>query len=134
MAIFIVILIAVIFILYLINASNKQLKYEVVRDGGLIEIFSNLESALSEIDFILYQNKITSLEYHNRINEYSYLKLEVKKTFDTQNPYLMQMTHVLNGNVEKKTIPYIISPNQETEQFSSMLVRMGKEIMGKGSR
>ena len=124
MTVFIVILIVIIIIIYFINITNKQLKYEILKEGGLINIFSNLELALFEADCYLYQNKVTSLEYHNKINDYSFLKLELKKTFDPQNQYQMQMIHVLNGRINQKTIPYIIFPHQTTEEFSAMLLRM----------
>lgn len=131
MTILIIVIVAIILIAYLINASNKQLKYEVVKEGGLLNIFYNLEQALLEEDFFLYQDNVTALEFHNKINNYSFLQLKLKKNFEIQNPYQMQMSHILEGKVNQKTMPYIVTPHLTTEQFREALVRMLKELLEK---
>ncbi|MFZ7166107.1 MAG: hypothetical protein ACO1G5_01035 [Bacteroidota bacterium] len=131
MTILIIVIVAIILIAYLINASNKQLKYEVVKEGGLLNIFYNLEQALLEEDFFLYQDNVTTLEFHNKINNYSFLQLKLKKNFEIQNPYQMQMSHILEGKVNQKTMPYIVTPHLTTEQFREALVRMLKELLEK---
>ncbi len=107
------------------------MKYEVVKEGGLLNIFTNLELALLEEDFFLYQDNVTTLEFHNKINNYSFLQLKLKKNFEIQNPYQMQMSHILEGKVNQKTMPYIVNPHLTTEQFREALIRMLKEIMDK---
>lgn len=131
MTIFIIIIIVIVLGIVLFNASNKQLKYEVLKEGGLLNVFSNLEIALLEEEFFLYQDNVTSLEFHNKINNYSFLQLKLKKNIEIQNPYQMQMFHILEGKVTQKTMPYIVNPNFTTEQFSEALVRMLKELLEK---
>lgn len=131
MTIFIIVIIAIILVAYLFNASNKHLKYEVLKEGGLLNIFSNLESALLKENFFLYQDNITSLEFHNKINNYSFLQLKLKKNLEIKNPYQMQMAHIQEGKVTQKTMPYIINPTLTTEQFRNALVRMLKELLEK---
>lgn len=131
MTVFIIVSIIVVIGIFLFNASNKHLKYEVLKEGGLLNIFSNLEFALLEEDFFLYQDNITSLEFHNKINNYSFLQLKLKKNIEIKNPYQMQMAHIQEGKVTQKTMPYIVTPTLTTEQFRDALVRMLKELLEK---
>ena len=43
----------------------------------------------------------------------------------------MQMIHVMNGIVNKKSMHYFIYPHQTVKQFSEMLLKMGDEITEK---
>jgi len=125
---FIIVVIVIVIIVYFIKATNKQLKYEAQRDGGLINIFANLEIALLEEGFFLYEDKISSLVFHNEVNRGSFLQIIVKKNFESRNSYQMQMMHILNGAIYKKTIPHIISPKITTDQYRKEVATMINEV------
>lgn len=125
---FLIIIIVIVIIIFFINASNKQLKYEALSDGGLINIFSNLEIALLEEGFFLYEDQISSLVFHDEVNQDSFLQVIIKKTFETENSYQIQMMNILNGAIYKKTIPHLISPKITTEKYRKDVTKMINEV------
>ena len=128
MAIFIVVIILVIIVFFFLNASKNHMKYEIQKEGGLDLIFLNLDIALSMLDFSLYKDDISEIEYHNRVNSYTFYKLLLKKTFDSNSPYQMQMSYLINGKVIKKTMPYIIKPYLPIEVYEKVVDRMFDEL------
>ena len=75
-------LIVVIVVAFLLQASKQQAKNEVAAQGGLRNIFGNLDSALRDQEFVFANDKVSTVEYINEINKQSYIKLVLKKNLD----------------------------------------------------
>ena len=114
---------------FLLQASKQQAKNEVAAQGGLRNIFGNLDSALRDQEFVFANDKVSTVEYINEINKQSYIKLVLKKNLDLKTPYEMQMFHIMNGQTNKKTIPYIVFPEQTYQQFKDSILKMGEDIL-----
>ncbi len=122
-------LIVIVVVAFLLQASKQQAKNEVTAQGGLRNIFKNLDSALRDQEFVFANDNISTVEYINEINKQSYIKLVLKKNLDLKTPYEIQMFHIMNGQTKKKTIPYIVFPEQTYQQFKDNILKMGEDIL-----
>lgn len=126
-----VLIIILIIAILLFQASIKQVKREVILEGGLRTIFSTLDDLLKSEHFVYNEDQVSSIEYRRNIDQYSYLLLTLRKCFRNDEPYEMQMFQIVTGEVKIKTIPYTILPHHTKNQLSDCLVRMLHEMASK---
>lgn len=134
MTVLVVILIIALLVIIFIQSSKAQAQKEVNSQGGLSFIFLNLIVALDQLGFELFNDSITTLEFHRKIDQYSFLSFTIKKTINPKEPYLLQLKKIISGVSREETIPWISSPDYSIEKFISIINSMIDSMSPKGQR
>jgi hypothetical protein len=124
----VVIIIIIAVILLLIIISKQYSKHEVLSEGGLRNIFFTLDTVLLTNGFLFVEDNTTMIEYRRRINEFTYLSMQVKKTVNSLEPYHLELRKYIDNKVSKRTIPFIISPDMSKEEFKKNIIMMESQL------
>lgn len=124
----IVILVIAVILFVLHQLSNNQAKQEVQSQGGLRNIFFNLDIALGNSVFYIYSDSISILEYHKNIDQFSFIKFTITKSIDVKQPYSILMKKVTSGIITEKTIPWIIREHYSVDEYLKIIQEMGQSL------